>query len=122
MFDRGKLEKALRQRDAFSIKLAGDVLGSARYQTGYAEEPGDPLGWINQAIKSMSLRVTLGKDGLGISADGELADFDPVEFAKHREKRNSQLKPFHAYAVQATMPWALLVARGFSFAHRARDF
>jgi hypothetical protein len=122
MFDRGKLEGALRQRNAISIQLAGTALGSVRYQTGYAEEPGDLLGWINQAIKTMSLRMAMGKDGLGISADGELDDFEPVEFAKHREKRNSQLKPLRAYSVRATMPWALLVARGFSFAYRAREF
>jgi hypothetical protein len=122
MFDRGKLEGALRQRNAISIQLAGNALGSVRYQTGYAEEFGDPLGWINQTIKTMSLRMALGKDGLWISADGELDDFDPVEFAEHREKRNSQLKPLRAYCVQATMPWALLVAREFSFAYRAREF
>jgi hypothetical protein len=73
-------------------------------------------------MKTMSLLMALGKDGLEISADGELDDFDPLEFASHREKRNSQLKPLHGYSVRATMPWALLVARGFSFARRAQNF
>ncbi len=122
MFDAGKLETLLRRRDGISIRMEGNAIGSIRYRTGYAEEPGDPLGWINQPIKTMSLLIALGRDGLEISADGELSDFDSVEFAAHLEKRNSQLKPLRAYSVRATMPWALLVARGFSFARRARDF
>lgn len=111
-----------RQRDKISLRLEGDALGSVRYPTGYAEEAGDPLGWIHQPIKTLSLNMTLGKDGLEISADGELDDFEPAEIAFHREKRNSQLKPLRAYSLRATIPWALLVARGFSFAYRARDF
>jgi len=122
MFDRGKLEDVLRQRDAISIRLEGNAIGSIRYRTPYAEEPFDPLGWIHQTIKTMSLHMALGKDGLEISADGELDGFDPLEFAAHQEKRDSKLKPLSTYSVRATMPWALLVARGFSFARREPNF
>jgi hypothetical protein len=122
MFDREWLETKFRQRDTISIQLAGDAIGSVRYSTGYAEEPGDPLGWIHQTIKTMSLNMTLGKGGLEIMADGELNNFDPLEFAAHRERRNSRLMPRHAYSLRAAMPWALLVTRGFSFARRAINF
>jgi hypothetical protein len=70
----------------------------------------------------MLLRVALEKDGLGISADGELGEFDPVEFAQHREECNSQLKPLHAYSLKATVPWALLVARGIRLPKRVWNF
>ncbi len=121
MFDRRRLEAALFQRDSFSIQLAGNLVGSVRYLTGYAD-PRDSLGRLEQPIKTMSLQVALGKDGLVISAHGELDDFDPVEFAKHKVELNSEPKPIRAYAVQAVMPWALLITRGFSFASRAQDF
>jgi hypothetical protein len=113
-----RLEKALQQRDAFSIQLAGNAIGSVRYETGYGQRTFDPFGWIQQSIKTITLSVALGKDGLAISAEGELDEFDPVELAQHREERNSQLKPLHAYALQATMPWALLAARGIRLPKR----
>jgi hypothetical protein len=119
---RGKLEREFRQRDTLAMQIAGDALGSVRYGTGYDYEPGDPLGWIHQQIRTLSLRLALGKSGLELSADGELDDFDPAEFAAHKEKRNSRLKSLHAYALRATMPWALLAAREFSFANRASNF
>jgi hypothetical protein len=102
--------------------MAGDALGSVRHFTGYGWEPGDPFNWIEQRIKTLSFRVTLGKDGLEIAADGELDDFDPETFAAHRVQRNSQLIPSHAYALRATIPWAFLVAREFSFAYRMKSF
>jgi len=122
MFDREKIEKTFSQQDAISMELAGDGLGKVRYRTGYAVDIADRLGWIDQTIKTMSLRMALGTEGLGISAIGQLNDFDPVEFAEHKQKRNSQLKPIRTYSLQASIPWALLVARGFGFAHKAANF
>jgi hypothetical protein len=119
---RGQLELEFRRRDTLSVQLEGDALGSVRYQTGYPDEPGDPFGWISQPVKTASLRLALGRGGLALSADGELGEFDVDEFARHRKKRNSQLKPLKTYALRATMPWALLAARGFGFADRAKDF
>jgi hypothetical protein len=63
--------------------------------------------------------MKLGRDGLEISAEGELDDFEPALIARHREQRNSKLEPIRNYALTATVPWALLVARGFSFAGRS---
>jgi hypothetical protein len=119
---RSGLEKELRDRDALSMQLAGDAVGSVRYTTGYPDGPGDPLGWIGQKIRTMSLSAILGNDGLQISAEGELEDFEQAEIARHREQRKSQLKPVRNYVLEATMPWALLAARGFSFAYRVRQF
>jgi hypothetical protein len=126
ILDRGRLEGALRKRDAFSMQLTGDALGSVSYETGYSvsyetgykESPGDPLGRIHQQIKTMALRVALGKDGLEILVSGDLDDYDPVTIAEHREKRRSQLQPRRAYALHASMPWAMLAVMGFSFADR----
>jgi hypothetical protein len=122
MFRREKLERALQHRSSISIKLEGDLLGEISYQAGYGDEPGDPLRQIRQPIKSMSLHMALGTDGLEILSDGELDHFDPIELAHHKEMRNSQLKPLRTYSVKAAMPWALIVARGFSFASRAQQF
>jgi len=119
---RAKLEKELRQRDTFAVQMTGEGIGSLRYGTGYGYEPSDRFNWIVQQFGTLSLRLALGKDGLEISADGELCDFDPIDFAAHRKERNSQLKPLRTYALKTTVPWALLVARGFSFAYRIRDF
>jgi hypothetical protein len=119
---RSGLEKEFRDRESLSMQLAGDALGSVRYTTGYEREAGDPLGWIGQKIRTMSLSARLGNDGLQISAEGEFDDFEPAEIARHRKQRNSQLKPIRNYVLEATMPWALLAARGFSFAYRVRQF
>lgn len=119
---RSKLERELQQRDTLAMQMAGEALGSARYLTGYSREPGDRFTWIHQQIRTLSLRLALGKNGLEIAADGELDDFDPAEFAAHREERNSQLKPLRRYTLRARMPWALLIAREFSFADRVKNF
>jgi hypothetical protein len=122
VFGRPKLEQELRLRDSLTLQLTGDALGYVRYETGYADEFGDLLGWIHQEIKTMALSMTLAKPGLEITATGELNGFDPAEFARHREERDSQLKPLETYSLRATLPWALLAARGFRFADRADKF
>jgi hypothetical protein len=122
LFGRDVLEEHFARYDSLSIDVSGDRIGSTRYQTGYAEEPGDPFGWIRQDIRTLSFTARLGREGLALSADGELAAFDPAEIASHRKERNSKLKPLRGYAVEATIPWALLIARGFSFAPRVRKF
>ena len=123
-FGADKLEREFRRdgQQTFSIALRGDGLGRVRYSTGYADEPGDPLGWIHQRIRTLSFEATLGEAGLELAAEGELYDFDAAEIALHRERRNSRLKPVDGFAVSTTMPWALLVARSFSFAYRMKDF
>jgi hypothetical protein len=122
MLDREKLELALRRRDEVSLTMAGDALGSVQYETGYRWEPSDQLGRIGQQVKTLSFSAILGSDGLRISAEGELHDFDPAEFARHKAERNSQLKPLRSYALGAIVPWAFLVCRNFSFADRMKDF
>ncbi|TAL83405.1 MAG: hypothetical protein EPN75_01155 [Beijerinckiaceae bacterium] len=121
MFDRKWLEKMLRQRDEFSIELSGSAIGSVRYQLANKDFR-DPLSRITQPIKTMALCMALESEGLRISAEGELDDFDQAEMAKHREKGDWELKPVRAYSMQATLPWALLIAREFSFADRAKNF
>jgi hypothetical protein len=46
MFGREMLEQQFQRKDAMSLRLAGDALGSVRYRTGYGDEAGDPLSWI----------------------------------------------------------------------------
>lgn len=122
VFGRRMLENHFMRRDLFSMELSGDDLGSVRYKTGYGTGHSDPLRWIHQQIKTMSFRALLDKSGLKISVNGELDDFEPAEFSHHKEQKNSQLIPVQTYTLEATMPWALIVARGFRFARRIRDF
>lgn len=119
---RSILERELQSRDALSMVWSGDAIGSVRYRTEYAEEPGDPLGSIGQRIRTISLQAALQREGLKLSAEGDLYDFDPVVIAEHREMRGSKLQPVRSYTLEAILPWALLAARGFAFADKVGDF
>jgi hypothetical protein len=73
-------------------------------------------------MKSMSLHVALGKNGLEISVSGELDGFDPVEYAEHRKMGGIELQPLRAFAFQTTFPWAWLTVIGARYADRAAKF
>jgi hypothetical protein len=75
---------------------------------------------VRQQIRTMALRMTLEEGGLEISADGELDDLEPAGSPRYREHCNLQFGPIRTYELAATLPWALLVAKGFKFANRAR--
>jgi hypothetical protein len=115
------LEREFDQQDSLSMSFAGDALGWVRYAIDETERVGPNS--VHRRIRTMSLRMTLGGSGLEISADGELNDFEPAENPRHREHRNVQnlqLSPIRTYALAATVPWALLAARGLRFADRGR--
>jgi hypothetical protein len=109
--------RELLRRDAVSMRMAGDALGRVYYafdETGRLRP-----NRVFQHIKTMSLRMMLGRDGLEIAVDGELCDYDPAENPQHRHQ---QVTPVRTYACEATMPWALLAARGLELAKRVDDF
>jgi len=118
LFGRSVLEEHFARHDALSLQLAGDHLGWTQYNPYAQVSPGS----IRQDIETLSFDARLGKEGLALSATGKLADFDATEVESHRKERNSKLKPLRGYAIEAMIPWALLIARGFSFAHRVRKF
>jgi hypothetical protein len=114
------LQHWFREKDSLSIELAGDALGHVGYAVDDTERLAPNL--VSQMIRTMSVRMMLGKSGLEISAEGELKDFDPAENLRHRTHPNLRLGPVRTYSLSATVPWAFLAARGFGFADRAESF
>jgi hypothetical protein len=121
-FGREWLEEGFRTQDQISLSMAGDGLGRLRYQTGYGLEARDLFGTIHQSIKTLNVRAILTAQGLEISFEGELDDFDPDLIESHRRERRSTLQPLTGFALQATAPWALLLVRRFRFAHKRERF
>jgi hypothetical protein len=114
------------RRDTLSLQLTGDALGEVGYAIDHhGRVVGPNLVYhmrpdvVRQQIRTISLRMAMEKNGLEISVDGELNDYDPAGNPRHRTR---QVKPIRTYAVTAVVPWALLMANGFRFADRVRDF
>jgi hypothetical protein len=118
MLGRSKLEEEFDRRDYFSVRLAGDALGCVRYAIDETERVRPNL--VRQQIRTMALRMTLEEGGLEILADGELNDLELAASPRYREHRDLRFGPICTYELAATLPWALLVAKGFKFANRAR--
>jgi hypothetical protein len=116
------LETALLSQDCWETYCEGDLLGDLSYETGYGDEPGDPLGQISQNISAMKVRAVLGNAGLTLHFDGTLDGFDPREFEVHRRRHNSKLVPWDQFELEAVLPWALLQVRDFALAKRRQAF
>ena len=114
------LEQEFKRQDSLSMQLAGGPLG----QVGYAIDETERVfpNMVFQKIRTIALRMTLGEGGLQISADGDLEDLEPAQNPRYREHPNLRLGPVRTYSVSATVPWAFLAVRGFSFADRHRSF
>jgi len=94
-----------------SLDAVGQGLGDLTYPTGYAMEPGDGLGRIEQQFKRLIFAATRRDDGLHLNITVELADFDPELIELHRRERNSTLKPCEGFALEVLLPAALLKLR-----------
>jgi len=116
------MNKILNKKDSLSLSFMGDGLGEIVYETGTRMEPGDPLGSIRQQLKSLNFQANLTSEGLEIKGSGEIDDFDPEVIEEHRRERNSKVMPCRDFTFQMTLPWALLLIRGFTFAQKASRF
>ena len=116
------IERMLAGGDSFSMILTGGDLGSV----GYAISP--PLGpgyTVSQPIKSVSIRGALTQSGLEIAAEGELGDLDVAENLRNSGNpkfTKLQSNPIRTFALEATVPWALLAVKGMGLARRISRF
>jgi len=118
------IESGLARSDSFSMTFDGGDLGEVGYSIGEIEWV-CPSYTVSQQIKTMSICAALTKAGLEITGKGELGELDAAKNRRHSGNPNFpklQSNPIRTFALEATVPWALLAAKGIKIAHRARCF
>ncbi len=112
-----ELEK-LSGPDSFHLSLLGDGIGSIIYRAGYGWKDSDREARIVQQIKSLTFHAELSALGLKIHAKGELRGFEADVLEKHEQEGKREWIPGKEFTFKATIPWPLLILRGFSFARK----
>ena len=69
-------------------------------------------------MKSLTFHAELTPLGLEIHAKGELRGFEPDVLEKHEQEGKHEWVAGKEFTFKATIPWPLLIIRGFSFAHK----
>jgi|GEM_PF-5709975 len=109
-----ELEK-LRGSDSIHLSISGNSIGSIRYDSGYGEEASDPNRFIYQQMKSLNFYAELTSLGVELKIWGELNGFE-TDLLELHEQKGVERVPGKEFNIQATIPWPLLLIRGFSFA------
>lgn len=112
-----ELEK-LSGPDSFHLSIFGDGIGSIIYGAGYGMKDSDREASIIQRMKSLTFHAELAPLGLEINAKGELQGFESDTLEKHEQEGKHEWVAGKKFTFKATIPWPLLLIRGFSFARK----